>query len=139
MSPKPARLTWMLAAGAAVVLAGAVAAWPEFLTAQHLDRLRRDPALLGGLLETGSPAELAALRRFVRDRAGREEMLRIYLGGAGEYLHLDYRLLRGEGAAILEAAALEPRELGYAYRGPYGVLRFPGEDPGGAAPRIPVP
>ena len=29
MSPKPARLTWMLAAGAAVVLAGAVATWPE--------------------------------------------------------------------------------------------------------------
>jgi len=103
---KHRRIAWGIACASAAVLAAAtVALLPEILCAWHLHRLREDPGRLESMLGS-SPAEREAVRRFARERAGREAVLRAYLGGVDLKKEDLARLARlGEGVILATRTA----------------------------------
>ena len=77
------RVVWGLGVGSMAILAATLALWPEITTNYELRRLRQDPARLEGMIGSRSPGAREAVRRFGREPAGREAVLRLYVGESG--------------------------------------------------------
>jgi hypothetical protein len=69
-----------VALGATLVLGlVTVASWPALERRYHLERLRREPALLEGMLLASGQPRRAAAAGFIREPVGRRELFRLYL------------------------------------------------------------
>ncbi len=65
--------------GIAAITGGIVANWPELKARWLLRELRATPTLLEAKLLSDDPANLRAAELFLRERTGRDELLRLYL------------------------------------------------------------